>query len=102
MVTQLPRIPAQSQADAVPLRYLVPPNTPVELWDSGVRVPVRAGDTMESIAAARRVPLWTLAQSNSLAENATLTPGQSIIVPRHLTPPEPVAAMAAPPPQGRK
>jgi predicted alpha/beta-hydrolase family hydrolase len=97
MVTQLPRIPAQSQADAVPLRYLVPGDTLVELWDSGVRVPVRRGDTLESIAAANRVPLWTLAQSNSLAENAQLTPGQTIIVPRHLTPPEPAAAMAAPP-----
>ena len=97
MVTQLPRIPPQTQADAVPLRYLVPADTLVELWDSGVRVPVRRGDTMESIAAANRVPLWTLAQSNSLAENAQLTPGQTVIVPRHLTPPEPAAAMAAPP-----
>ena len=99
MVTQLPRIPPQTQADAVPLRYLVPADTLVELWDSGVRVPVRRGDTMESIAAANRVPLWTLAQSNSLPENAQLTPGQTIIVPRHLTPPEPAAAMATPPPR---
>lgn len=103
MVTQLPRIPPQTQADAVPLRYLVPADTLVELWDSGVRLPVRRGDTMESIAAANRVPLWTLAQSNSLPENAQLTPGQSIIVPRHLTPPEPAAAMATPPaPAGRR
>ncbi|WP_448045175.1 LysM peptidoglycan-binding domain-containing protein [Bradyrhizobium liaoningense] len=104
MVTQLPRIPPQTQADAVPLRYHVPADTLVELWDSGVRVPVRRGDTMESIAAANRVPLWTLAQSNSLPENAQLTPGQTIIVPRHLTPPEPAAAMAVPPPAvgGRK
>jgi LysM repeat protein len=101
MVTQLPRIPPQTQVDAVPLRYLVPANTLVELWDSGVRLSVRRGDTMESIAAANRVPLWSLAQSNSLPENATLTPGQSIIVPRHLTPPEPTAAMATPPP-GRR
>ncbi|MDA9504880.1 peptidoglycan-binding protein LysM [Bradyrhizobium sp. CCBAU 11386] len=101
MVTQLPRIPVQAHADAVPLRYLVPANTLVELWDSGVRVPVRRGDTMESIAAANRVPLWSIAQSNSLAENAQLTPGQSIIVPRHLTPPEPTAAMATPPPARR-
>ncbi|MDN3275378.1 LysM peptidoglycan-binding domain-containing protein [Frankia sp. RB7] len=99
MVTQLPRIQAvQTEADAVPLRYLVPADTLVELWDSGVRVPVRRGDTMESIAAANRVPLWTLAQSNSLPENATLTPGQSIIVPRHLTPPDAAAAMVVPPP----
>ena len=97
MVTQLPRIPPQTQADAVPLRYLVPGDTLVELWDSGVRLPVRRGDTMESIAAANRVPLWSLAQSNSLPENAQLTPGQTIIVPRHLTPPEPAAAMATPP-----
>jgi hypothetical protein len=103
MVTQLPRISLQTQADAVPLRYVVPANTLVELWDSGVRVPVRTGDTMESIAAANRVPLWTLAQSNSLAENAPLTPGQSIIVPRHLVPLEPTAAAAPPPaPAGRK
>jgi predicted alpha/beta-hydrolase family hydrolase len=102
MVRQLPRIPPQTKADAVPLRYLVPADTLVELWDSGVRVPVRRGDTMESIAAANRVPLWTLAQSNSLAENAQLTPGQTIIVPRHLTPPAPAAAMATPPPAARK
>ncbi|WP_092185278.1 LysM peptidoglycan-binding domain-containing protein [Bradyrhizobium sp. cf659] len=101
MVTQLPRIPVQAQADAVPLRYLVPANTLVELWDSGVRVPVRRGDTMESIAAANRVPLWSIAQSNSLAENAQLTPGQTIIVPRHLTPPEPTAALATPAPARR-
>ncbi|WP_298884288.1 LysM peptidoglycan-binding domain-containing protein [uncultured Bradyrhizobium sp.] len=99
MVTQLPRIQAvQTEADAVPLRYQVPGDTLVELWDSGVRIPVRAGDTMESIAAAHRVPVWTIAQSNSLAENATLTPGQSIVVPRHLTPPDVAAAMAVPPP----
>jgi predicted alpha/beta-hydrolase family hydrolase len=102
MVTQLPRIPAQPHADAVPLRYLVPANSLVELWDSGMRVPVRRGDTMESIAAANRVPLWSIAQSNSLAENATLTPGQSIVVPRHLTPPEPTAALTTPPPPARR
>ncbi|MDN4985157.1 LysM domain-containing protein [Bradyrhizobium sp. WYCCWR 13022] len=103
MVTQLPRIQAaQTEADAVPLRYQVPADTLVELWDSGVRIPVRAGDTMESIAAAHRVPAWAIVQSNSLEENAQLTPGQSIIVPRHLTPPEPAAAMVAPPPARRK
>jgi len=91
MVTQLPRIPAQPHADAVPLRYLVPANSLVELWDSGMRVPVRRGDTMESIAAANRVPLWSIAQSNSLAENAQLTPGQSIVVPLPSLPSAPAA-----------
>ena len=89
----------------MPLRYQVPGDTLVELWDSGVRIPVRAGETMESIAAIHHVPVWAIAQSNSLAENATLTPGQSIIVPRHLTSPDATAAaaMAEPPaPPGRK
>lgn len=103
MVTRLPRIQAaQTEADAVPLRYLVPGDTLVELWDSGVRLPVRRGDTMESIAAVNRVPLWSLAQSNSLPENATLTPGQSIVVPRHLTPPDVAAAIAVPAAPGRR
>ncbi|WGR69833.1 MULTISPECIES: LysM peptidoglycan-binding domain-containing protein [unclassified Bradyrhizobium] len=102
MVTQLPRISSQTQVDAVPLRYLVPANTLVELWDSGVRLPVRSGDTMESIAATHRVPLWSIAQSNSLPENAPLTPGQSIIVPRHLVPVDPTAAMATPDGQQKK
>jgi predicted alpha/beta-hydrolase family hydrolase len=101
MVRQLPQISALAQADAVPLRYLVPGDTLVELWDSGVRVPVRTGDTMQSIAAAYRVPVWTLAQSNALSENATLIPGQSIVVPRHLTPPEPSTAVATSPPAPR-
>lgn len=101
MVKQLPQIPAQAQADSVPLRYLVPADTLVELWDSGVRVPVRTGDTLQSIAAAHRVPVWTLVQSNALSENASLTPGQSIVVPRHLTPPEPATALATPPPAPR-
>jgi LysM repeat protein len=96
MVTQLPRIPPQTEVDAVPLRYLVPANTPVELWDSGVRVPVRSGDTIDSIAAAHHVPPWSIVQSNSLPDNAQLIPGQSLVVPRHLAPIDPTAAMAAP------
>lgn len=95
MVLQLPRVSVQTQADAVPLRYLVPANTLVELWDSGVRLPVRAGDTLESIAAVHRVPAWSIAQINALPENAPLTVGQAIIVPRHLQPADAVAA--APP-----
>jgi len=86
MVAQLPRVPAQAQGDPVPLRYLVPGDTPVELWDSGVKLPMRAGDTLERIAALYRVPLWSLAQANTTLGNLPLAARQEIVIPRHLLP----------------
>ena len=84
MVAQLPRVPAQAQGDPVPLRYLVPGDTPVELWDSGVKLPMRAGDTLERIAAQYHVPVWSLAQANGLSENTPLAAAQDVVIPRHL------------------
>jgi len=95
MVKQLPRVPAQAQGDPVPLRYLVPGDTLVELWDSGVRLPARAGDTLDRIATQYRVPVWSLAQANQLAESTPLAAGQLIVIPRHLLPAEPAQAAAA-------
>jgi len=99
MVKQLPRVPLQTASDAVPLRYLVPSDSLVELWDSGVRVPARKGDTLDSIAAQRRVPAWALAQSNNLSETAPLAVGQVVVIPRHLLPvdTQPAATDAVPP-----
>jgi pimeloyl-ACP methyl ester carboxylesterase len=91
MVTQLPLVP-RTEGDAVPLRYLVPPDSKVELWDSGIRLPARRGDTLEHVATLYRVPMWSLLQANQLPENAPLAAGQQIVIPRHLVP----AAMMAP------
>ncbi|MCP3476236.1 LysM peptidoglycan-binding domain-containing protein [Bradyrhizobium sp. CCGUVB1N3] len=96
MVGQLPRVPAQAQGEPVPLRYLVPGDTLVELWDSGVKLPMRAGDTLERIAAQYHVPVWSLAQANGLSESAPLTAAQDVIIPRHLLPAVPAQAAAAP------
>ena len=42
-IIQLATTPVQSQGETVPLRYVVPPDAPLELWDSGTRnSPVRA------------------------------------------------------------
>ena len=98
MVKQLPRVPAQAQGDPVPLRYLVPGDTLVELWDSGVRLPARAGDTLDRIATQYHVPVWSLAQANQLAESTPLAAGQLIVIPRHLLPAEPAQAAVAPRP----
>jgi hypothetical protein len=86
MVTQLTRVPTQTVGDAVPLRYLVPAGTKVELWDSGIRLPAKRGDTLEKIAALYRVPLWSLAQANPTFGNAPVAAGQEIVIPRHLLP----------------
>jgi hypothetical protein len=86
MVTQLTRVPEQTVGDAVPLRYLVPAGSKVELWDSGIRLPTRKGDTLERVAALYRVPLWSLAQANTTLGNSPLAAGQEITIPRHLLP----------------
>ena len=86
MISQLSQTSATVEADPVQLRYLVPPKASVELWDSGVPVPVRPGETLDQIAANYRVPLWALQQSNRGLATMPIVPGQRIILPRHLLP----------------
>ncbi len=78
------RSAAAGGGESVPLRLVIPPNVPIELWDSGVAVPAHAGDTLASLAAAQHVPLWALTQLNHVSEHAALTEGQRIVVPRYL------------------
>lgn len=96
MITQLPRVPARADGDAVPLRYLVPPETKVELWDSGIRLAARRGDTLERVAALFHVPVWSLLQANKLPQDTPLAAGQEIVVPRHLLPAEAAPAASVP------
>jgi hypothetical protein len=78
---------ARVERDAAPLRFVLPANAPIELWDSGTHVFARPGDTLESLAAFHRVPLWSIAQINRLSpDGAPLVPGQAITVPRYLVP----------------
>ncbi|WP_315785529.1 MULTISPECIES: alpha/beta fold hydrolase [unclassified Bradyrhizobium] len=86
MISQLSQTSATADIDPVQLRYLVPPKTSVELWDSGTAVAVRPGETLDQIAANYRVPLWALQQSNRGLAAQPLVPGQRIILPRHLLP----------------
>ncbi len=85
--------------EAVPLRIVVPPSVPIELWDSGVAVSAHAGDTLQTLAAAYHVPLWVLTQINKVSETAALSEGQRIVVPRFLgqkLPSSPAATSDAP------
>jgi LysM repeat protein len=85
-IVQLATTPSKGDSESLPLRYVVPPNTAIELWDSGTTVVVRQDDTLQTIAQLFHVPLWSLTQVNRRADKTRLTQGERIIVPRHLLP----------------
>ena len=87
-----------AEDEAMPLRIDIPPTVSIELWDSGMPVSARAGETLQSLAARYQVPLWALTQVNNLSEASALTKGERVIVPRYLIPipaPSPVVSRAA-------
>jgi fermentation-respiration switch protein FrsA (DUF1100 family) len=85
-VVELAATPATAEGEAVPLRLEVPADAAVELWDSGQPLTAHAGDTLKTFADTYHVPLWSLAEINSVSSRATLNEGQRIVVPRHLVP----------------
>ncbi|HUI12139.1 MAG TPA: LysM domain-containing protein [Xanthobacteraceae bacterium] len=93
-IAQLAETPADAEGEAVPIHIEVPADAAIELWDSGLPVTAHAGDTLKTVAATYHVPLWALAQLNSVPEREPLSDGQRIIVPHHLVPTPTVAAIA--------
>jgi hypothetical protein len=85
-VARLATRPVQTNGAALPLRFIVPPEAPVELWDSGTPQLARSGDTLQKLATLNHVPLWSLIQANQLPDSVPLTAGQRVIVPRRLVP----------------
>jgi LysM domain len=83
-IVQLATTPTKTEGEPLPLRYVVPADVAIELWDSGMPVIARPGDTLQSIAASYHLPLWSLAEVNKGPAN--LVPGERITVPRHLVP----------------
>jgi hypothetical protein len=80
-----PAAKPQPPAYVLPLamKYVVPAEAPIVLWDSAIRVSAQPGDTLESVSARHAVPLWAVAQINGLEPGATLAAGQSLLVPRN-------------------
>jgi len=85
-IAQLSETPADAEGEAVPIHFEVPADAAIELWDSGLAVAAHAGDTLKTLAASYHVPLWALAQINSVAAREPLAEGLRIVVPRHLVP----------------
>lgn len=85
-IVQLATTPVKVEDEPAPIRFVVPAKAAIELWDSGMPVFARAGDTLQTIAATYRVPLWSVTQINKGAERTPLVPGERVVVPRHLVP----------------
>jgi pimeloyl-ACP methyl ester carboxylesterase len=93
---ELATTPATAEGEAIALRYVVPAGAPVELWDSGFAISARAGDTLQSLAAAHRVPVWSIAQANPGLEAQPLIVGERVVLPRHLLAASPVSRQPRP------
>lgn len=100
-IAQLAATPASAEGEAVPLHLEVPADASIELWDSGLPVTAHAGDTLKSMAANYHVPMWSLAEANSVSERGPLNEGQRIVVPRRLTPMAAPSAISSYAPAGR-
>jgi pimeloyl-ACP methyl ester carboxylesterase len=97
-VVQVATMSAKTEGEALPLNYVVPPNAAIDLWDSGMSVFARPGDSLQTIAALYHVPLWSVTQVNKGAEKTPLVPGERVVVPRHLVP---LAEISGQPPSRR-
>jgi hypothetical protein len=95
-IAQLATTPAKAQGEAVPVRYVVPADADLELWDSGMAVYARQGDTLQTLAASYHVPLWSLTQMNRMSDSAALALGERVIIPRHLIPLTAVSGQSPP------
>jgi hypothetical protein len=85
-IVQLATTSANGEAETVPVRFVVPSNAAIELWDGGIPVFARPGDSLQTIAATYHVPLWSVTQINKGAGRTPLVPGERVVVPRHLAP----------------
>ena len=95
-IAQLATTSLPANGEAVPLRYVVPSDAPLELWDSGTQQLARSGDTLQRLAALNHVPLWSLTQANQYADSAPLSVGQRVLVPRRLASPAATSATSRP------
>jgi LysM domain len=74
--------PTLNFATPLYMKYVVPRDEPIELWDSGLRTTVRTGENLQMIAAQYGAPAWAIAQINKIGNDAPLQPGMALIIPR--------------------
>ena len=79
-----PQSPPPPPSYVLPLtmKYVVPANVPIALFDSAISVPAKPDDTLESIAARTAAPAWVIGQVNNIGDDAPLRPGQAVLIPQ--------------------
>jgi pimeloyl-ACP methyl ester carboxylesterase len=90
-IVQVTTLPVNLEGITVPIRYVMPRNEPIELWDSGLPVRAEEGDTLKTLATRYSVPVWIVAQINKIDPAAVLKANQRLVIPRHLEAPLPAA-----------
>jgi hypothetical protein len=65
------------------MRYVVPPDVRIVLWDSAVRGVLAADESVEGFAARMAAPAWAIVSINNLGEDPPAT-GSALLVPRSL------------------
>ncbi len=95
-VLQVAAFPMPAPASMVSIKYLVPANATIELWDGGVPVTLEPGQTIESLAVFYGVPAWAIRQANDIPEYDAppLKPGRRLVIPHHLNTLAPTTASA--------
>ena len=64
------------------MRYVVPPNVPIVLWDSAVRTTLGPEETLNGFAARMAAPAWAIASINNASAADPPAPGSALLVPR--------------------
>lgn len=72
------------------MKYVVPANAQIELWDSAISIAVGADDTLETIAARTGAPAWAIAQINNLGGDSALQAGRTLLIPQSTYAPAPI------------
>jgi thioesterase domain-containing protein len=87
-----PAASAPGEVRPLVLKYIVPADQPIELWDSAIKVTVRSGETLETLVATYGAPAWLIQQVNHVNADRPIEPGRVLLIPRSLenkTPPLP-------------
>ncbi len=66
------------------MRYVVPPDVPIVLWDSAVRGVIGADETLDVFAARMAAPPWAIASINNVSSAEPPAPGSALLVPRSI------------------
>jgi hypothetical protein len=79
-------VDAPSQNFEIPLymKYVVPRDEPIQIWDSGLRTTVRAGENLQTIAAQYGPPVWAIAQINKIGDDTPFQTGMTLTIPLRL------------------